>query len=375
MRSLVLVVLLCSSFAVHAQGGRHTVRLESPRIEPRHSGNGLMATYYHGRWYQQEILSRIDPEVNFDWGNASPDHKLDEDYFFVRWEGKLYTPESGLYTFTLAADEGVKLWVQGKLLIDAEEQSVEGSLSAEIYLDGRQLHDIKLEYQEQEGKAYVRLYWQFGNFAPMTIISQRFLFNFPEPKEEAGSYWDQLVRSLQEAYEGIVEWWYEEEDQPTITSQDAWPHPPLQPDTLGLLHDPPPDQQSAHRKPKKSMERFEGLTSGQVVRLQTLLFAPSKYELNPTSLEELDKLAATLLHYKSLSVEIAGHTDQHPKSSVKGNLQLSEYRSQAVVEYLIEKGVSEERLEAKGYGGTQPVASNATLEGRKKNRRVEFRVK
>ncbi len=85
----------------------------------------------------------------------------------------------------------------------------------------------------------------------------------------------------------------------------------------------------------------------------------------------LDKAARAMLKYPDLSVEIAGHAssdgdDEH-------NMELSQGRTESVREYLIRKGVSSERLTARGYGETMPVASNDTEGGRRANRRVEFR--
>jgi OOP family OmpA-OmpF porin len=73
-----------------------------------------------------------------------------------------------------------------------------------------------------------------------------------------------------------------------------------------------------------------------------------------------------------MQVEIAGYTDS--EGDDKHNLELSRRRAEAVEEYLIEKGIPENRIVAKGYGKENPIASNDTEEGRAENRRVEFVV-
>jgi outer membrane protein OmpA-like peptidoglycan-associated protein len=71
-----------------------------------------------------------------------------------------------------------------------------------------------------------------------------------------------------------------------------------------------------------------------------------------------------------VNIEVAGHTDS--RGSDAYNIKLSQRRAEAVRDYLISKGIAADRLSAKGYGESQPVADNATDEGRFKNRRVEL---
>ena len=87
---------------------------------------------------------------------------------------------------------------------------------------------------------------------------------------------------------------------------------------------------------------------------------------------ELDKVVDFLNNNSSVEIEIAGHTDS--KGSDDYNLNLSQGRAQAVVDYLIGQGIDEYRLVAKGYGETVPLETNDTDEGRAVNRRVEFTV-
>ncbi|MCK5656345.1 MAG: OmpA family protein, partial [Deltaproteobacteria bacterium] len=85
----------------------------------------------------------------------------------------------------------------------------------------------------------------------------------------------------------------------------------------------------------------------------------------------LDEVASILEKNPEMEVEVQGHTDN--TGSATYNQWLSEKRAQKVKDYLVSKGIDSSRLEAKGYGLTQPVASNATEEGRAQNRRVELK--
>ena len=108
---------------------------------------------------------------------------------------------------------------------------------------------------------------------------------------------------------------------------------------------------------------------GIILTLGDILFATGKSVLMPAAADTIDKLAAFLKKYSNRTVLIEGHTD-----SVGGetyNLGLSHSRADAVKAVLVAKGVSEDRIKTKGYGESQPVASNATSGGRQLNRRVE----
>jgi len=99
-------------------------------------------------------------------------------------------------------------------------------------------------------------------------------------------------------------------------------------------------------------------------------FDTGKSTIKPDSAETLDAAAAALKSAGELRVEVAGHTDN--VGSPEANLKLSQDRAQAVMAALTERGVKAERLTAKGYGQTAPVADNRTEDGRAKNRRVEL---
>ena len=120
---------------------------------------------------------------------------------------------------------------------------------------------------------------------------------------------------------------------------------------------------------------FEDITEvkiGDKIILKNIFYDFDKSTLRPESIDELDKLVAFLQNRPTLRIEISGHTDN--KGSARYNKKLSDDRAKSVVSYLIGKGIDVSRLEAKGYGFDQPIASNDTDEGRQMNRRTEFMV-
>lgn len=111
--------------------------------------------------------------------------------------------------------------------------------------------------------------------------------------------------------------------------------------------------------------------AGEIIQLKNIFFDTDKSELLPGSFIELNKLADILRTYKTMEIQINGHTDN--TGSNERNLALSEERAQAVYEYLITQGVLNKMTYA-GFGSSKPIAPNETVEGRARNRRVEVEI-
>ena len=112
---------------------------------------------------------------------------------------------------------------------------------------------------------------------------------------------------------------------------------------------------------------------GSNIVLRNIFFDYGKSSLSKASTMELDRLARILQENPTIQVEISGHTDY--TGSDEFNQRLSEKRAAAVVNYLVnEKDIERSRLKAVGYGKKYPIASNETEEGRRKNRRTEFKI-
>lgn len=107
------------------------------------------------------------------------------------------------------------------------------------------------------------------------------------------------------------------------------------------------------------------------VVLRGVTFETGRSALKPDSYTILDIVAASLVANPDIRVEIAGHTDN--TGSLATNTRLSQARADAVRTYLASKGVGPDRMSARGYGPSQPVAPNTTRDGRAQNRRVELR--
>lgn len=116
------------------------------------------STYFANTYLRgTPVLMRVETALDHNWGWGSPGAGVPKDYFSARWTQPLYF-EAGTYRFTTYTDDGVRLWVDGRLVIDSW-QPMRGYRSATVWLN-RGTHDVKMEYYERTGVALARLTWQ-----------------------------------------------------------------------------------------------------------------------------------------------------------------------------------------------------------------------
>jgi len=128
------------------------------------------------------------------------------------------------------------------------------------------------------------------------------------------------------------------------------------------------------KKGQASTKNIEmnSLAQGSRILLKNIFYDFNKASLRPRSIIELDRVIELLNEYPSMRIEISSHTDN--KGSEEYNKNLSQDRSTSVLKYLVGKGINSARLENKGYGFSQPIATNDTDDGRQMNRRTEIRI-
>lgn len=114
------------------------------------------------------------------------------------------------------------------------------------------------------------------------------------------------------------------------------------------------------------------IESGYITQLNNIFFAYDKYALEEESKTELNKVVKFLNTNPEIQVEISGHTDD--RGTATYNQELSLKRAESVYKYLVQNGISEKRISYKGYGQSNPIASNETEEGQAQNRRIEFKI-
>ncbi len=353
-------------------------------------GNGLLGEYFRGDYFDEKAFSRIDRKIDFRW-EGSPGPELYETDFSVRWTGKLLAPADGKYKFMVNVNDGARLWVGGKLVLDEWRLEPGRAYQAEIELQGGRYYDIKLEYFNGPQYGIMQLSWEspenrislFGLelYATPEIIPSQYLFSPPLPRQTPPA----LANATPPAPKTVPA-----AAGPVVGRKTDPPARKPVPEraTAGIpvgssgnvaekkgaeaAKQPVVPREEAAPAVERAEATFEALEPGKAVVLEQVLFEQSQYRLLPSSYAQLDQLANTLLKYPQLTIQVAGHTDNVGDSRL--NLALSENRALVVTHYLQRKGVAEGRLKARGYGGTRPIAPNTTETERAKNRRVEFMV-
>jgi OOP family OmpA-OmpF porin len=155
--------------------------------------------------------------------------------------------------------------------------------------------------------------------------------------------------------------------EPVAQLQPA-PEPVVQPAPA-----PQPEPAAPALKTQQANELDKAQSGDVVVILEGVNFEFDSAKLRPNAIEILDEAVTVLNRRKDINVDIVGHTCNI--GTEQYNQGLSERRAKSVYDYLVSHGIAAERLTSKGMGETQPAHSNATREGRAKNRRVEMQVK
>ncbi len=138
------------------------------------TGTGLMAEYFNQEMFagntpsnafvRLPTVTRVDETVDFDWGTAgSPDPMVNIDYFTARWHGQVEPIYTQPYTFYVRSDDGARLWVDGRLLVNTWQPQAPAEFSGTIDLAANHKYDLVLEYFEKASGAVVQLSWSSTN--------------------------------------------------------------------------------------------------------------------------------------------------------------------------------------------------------------------
>jgi glucose/arabinose dehydrogenase len=143
---------------------------------PSQAGDGLRATYYDNRDLTGTTISRVDGTVDFVWGTGAPVTGIGADTFSVRWVGSVQAPASGTYTFYTESDDGVRLWVGGKQLVDNWTDHARTENSGTIALTAGVRYPVRMEFYENLGNAAARLLWS-GPSISKAVVPRSALFS------------------------------------------------------------------------------------------------------------------------------------------------------------------------------------------------------
>ena len=154
------------------------------------NGTGLLGQYWTNttatvfsnvNFATAATLTRTDAVVNFDWSTTAPSPVIGRTNFTARWTGCVQPQYSESYTFTTVADDGVRLWVNGQLLVnDWTAHTTAATNSGVITLKAQQLYNVRLEYFQNASNAVAQLLWSSASTA-LGVIPQTQLYPFTNP--------------------------------------------------------------------------------------------------------------------------------------------------------------------------------------------------
>ncbi|MCB1275758.1 Ig-like domain-containing protein [Prosthecobacter sp.] len=137
--------------------------------------NGLSADYYVGQNFEQLSFTRIDSTLDFTWGAGSPDARIPSDGFSVRWQGFIVPLYTEVYDIVSVSDDGVRLWVDGKLLVDNWTDHGESWDTGLVSLQAGVPVSVTMEFYEHGGDATARLVWESASQARGIIPNSQLL--------------------------------------------------------------------------------------------------------------------------------------------------------------------------------------------------------
>ena len=354
----------------------------------RAGGDGLRGEYYDGLNFEHLVQTRRDALIDFYWYGEKPVSGVPAEKFTVRWTGWLVPPVTGHYVLHLSIDDGARLWLNNKQLLNEWRGQPLGYYDVPVDLQGGRPYRLRLDYCQYSLEATARLLWERPR----------------QPETPPASSWRNLwgltekVPSFASRFQEIIptRYLYSHVPPPPKLAVDLAPvavvaRPPLATQAAPLparatpppvVVATPPAASAPVRRLRKSRPRLRAdtarmatltaqLLSGKAITMRTLYFEQGQAGLLTPVQASLDTLAQLLKRYPTLRLEVQGHTDNQGVPAL--NQRLSLRRAEVVCQYLVARGVAAGRLQPLGLGGTQPIADNNLPAERPRNRRVVLR--
>lgn len=309
--------------------------------------HGIKADYYNGVNFHSFVLSRIEKNVGFSRELKSPARGVQREYFSIRYTGSIIAPKTGLYTFYVVADDGVRIRVNHQLIIDAWIDQKATSYNGSIILTEGEAYDLEIEYYNSVVHSVFSIRWELpldaydmfdlGRQTIITTIPTNALIpTRSEPKQRTSLFVGRVPNG-----------------SPTT----------LPTSTTGI-------SKTVRRTPNepKPIPTIEN----KPIVFKTVVFDQQSAILKEGAAQELDNLVKYLKTFETKKIEIAGHTDYLGDST--DNQILSEQRAKTIALYLIKGGIEKSRISARGFGSQYPLVVTTNIKDRDANRRVEFKI-
>jgi len=167
-------------------------RLHAKSLLPAHAasityGSGLLGTYFGSADFSGSSSTRVDPLINFVWSDRDPLPGFARTNLSVRWTGQVRVEHSEEYSFYVVADERVRLWVDGKPLINRTEQLWLSESKGSLPLIAGERYDIRLESSSTGGDAVAKLFWSSASISKTNIPASHLYPSAPPPGSNLGT--------------------------------------------------------------------------------------------------------------------------------------------------------------------------------------------
>lgn len=343
---------------------------------PARSQSGLRGDYYAGTNFEQKAFSRIDPAISFNWDRRSPGEGLSRSYYSIRWTGKLLAPTTGAYVFFAKVNDGIRVWVGDKLVLDSWQLNSYKHYNGTIALKAGQYYDLRVDYFNAIEWGEINLFWkppptpnsalnpfaESGELIPADYFFLKAPLSpvVPKPISPAVTKRSVKVSTLPKPVRSL-------NLRLATTKPVLAPLPLKKPMAL----DPVAEDSTPIRR--VNSERPIAISSGVTLILHNVQFEQSSYVLLAQASMQLNQLVQDLKVNPHWHVHIAGHTDN--VGDFRLNQTLSEQRAKVVASYLIRRGIADERIATEGFGSKLPLGDNTTESERSKNRRVAITIR
>ncbi len=390
MKRLLLINVLFVLFNLLEAQPQYVGALERYKLKSDKAvREGLIGEYYSGSNFDNLVRIRQDKEIYFDWDYSNPIPELSADYFSIRWRGKVFAKKEGKHIFTVYTDDGMRVWLNGRLIINAWKDQPPTLYEALVILEKERFYDIRVDYYQKQYQTTAAVFFNHEEEdrtalnASNTVFGKDLeastaKFDFWEKPGIMEEFWSWMGFTDEKEPKAFVDQSYKVEKKPIekITAPRLEQTAETEPGVLDKVIKEPADISEENELPQKlelsqnnSLNKYEKMAPGETLVIENIYFDQGKAKLREASFKELNKLLIALQHHPQWSIKIDGHTDNVGFAAL--NLELSYDRARAVYFYLINKGIDKSRLQFEGFGSRNPIAKNDSEANRQKNRRVE----
>lgn len=322
-------------------------------INAAQAQHGLKAEFYNGVNFDKLVAAKFVDNIDNYWDNIPPVPGINPHVCSIRWRGKLIPGKSGIYLFSARVDDGIRVWIDDRLIINQWELNDVGIFESSLDLIAGQTYKLKVEYFNALLEGEVRLLWKI-------------------PGVEKEKSWYEFFFGVSDPYSVIpsTNLFYPDEDQEIAVTEpsaspeeNTTPTAPARTERRRAITPTPVSEPKTNSTPITSVEAEKFIP-------KNIAFERAKTTILESSINELNIFAQFMLNHPNLTVKIEGHTD--PVGDEKLNLTLSKQRAYKIANHLASKGIGRKRIEAEGFGGSRPLVVPEEGAYHPANRRVVF---